>query len=619
MEYCNDIYCSIRDKIIPKHLFPFMKPAKYTVVPHTLDDLLGWIKCGDIAIPEIQRPFVWKNSKVRDLLDSLYQGFPVGYIITWKNPTIKTKDGKLSEGKRILIDGQQRMTALRAAILGLPVLDDDYEQIRIKIAFHPVDERFEVFNTAIAKDSTWIPDISVLFQPGANIFDVVQKYTANNPGVPSDVSMKILELQKIATRQVGVIELAADTDIETVTEIFIRINSQGVQLSQADFAMSKIAANESYGGATLRKCIDYFCHMARKPEFYVDVERDTEFCATEYYPKIQWLKTENDDLYDPDYSDILRVAFTSEFKRGKLSDLVSLLSGRNFETRTFEEQIAEESFARLKKGVLHTINETDFKRFIMIVKSAGFIDSSLIRSQNALNFAYIVYLKMRQDGFPPELTERIVRKWLVMSILTSRYSGSPESTFDYDIRSMNEKSVTEYIATIEAIELSDGFWESGIVQSLTTSANSVPTYLTYLAALCKANTKGLLSKDITVQSMILHRGDVHHIFPKDYLKRNAINKTLYNQVANFAYVQTEINIKIGNKAPSVYFGEMKNQCTGGAHVYGNINTIDELHQNLTDNDIPLSVVDMNIEHYQQFLAERRTLMALRLRAYYRSL
>jgi hypothetical protein len=237
------------------------------------------------------------------------------------------------------------------------------------------------------------------------------------------------------------IELASDLDIETVTEIFIRINSKGVVLSQADFAMSKIASNTEYGGNELRKAIDYFCHLAIAPEFYKHIiDNDTEFAATDYFQKMKWLKSENEDLYDPEYTDLIRVAFTSQFNRGRLSDLVSLLSGRNFETRTFEQSIAEQSFKTLEKGVHSFINETNFKRFLMIVKSAGFISPKLIRSKNALNFAYILYLKLKDQGVPDVLIGSYVPKWLVYSMLTGRYSGSPESVFDYDIRQIAQKS-----------------------------------------------------------------------------------------------------------------------------------------------------------------------------------
>jgi hypothetical protein len=145
--------------------------------------------------------------------------------------------------------------------------------------------------------------------------------------------------------------------------------------------MSKIASNTLYDGNLLRKAIDYFCHLAISPEFHKHIEdHDKEFVNTEFFNKISWLKKEVDDLYDPEYTDLIKVAFTSQFNRGKLSDLVSLLSGRNFESRTYEEHIAEESYAKLKTGVLNFVNETNFKRFLMIIKSSGFISNKLVRS-----------------------------------------------------------------------------------------------------------------------------------------------------------------------------------------------------------------------------------------------
>lgn len=354
-------------------------------------------------------------------MDSLYQGYPIGYLIAWKNPNVKLKDGTTSEGKKVLIDGQQRVTALNAAILGQPVVNKDYQKVNIRIAFNPMEEKFEVLNPAIQKDSKWIPDISVVFSGELDLLNFLEEYTKKN-GVDRNVVYKrINNLSRIINKQIGLIELDSDLDIETVTEVFIRINSKGVVLLQADFAMSKIASNEKYGGSTLRKTIDYFCHLAVAPEFHTQIiEVDAEFAATKYFSKMSWLKDEKDDLYDPDYTDLLRVAFTSEFNRGKLADLVSLLSGRNFETRTYEEEIVENSFHQLEKGIMNFINETNFKRFIMIIKSAGFISSGLIRSQNALNFAYILYLKLRSQNYSPEAIETYVRRWFVLSILTGR-------------------------------------------------------------------------------------------------------------------------------------------------------------------------------------------------------
>jgi len=598
-----------------------MTTQKYAVNQPLIETLLTWVKSGEIAIPEIQRPFVWDSTKVRDLMDSLYQGYPVGYIIAWRNPSVRLKDGTLSEGRKILIDGQQRITALTAAVLGQKVINKEYKKVKITIAFHPLEERFEVLNTVIQKDSSWIHDISPVITGEERLSNLIRIYCEKNPAASKETVEDTLEnLKSVIKKQIGLIELDSDLDIETVTEIFIRINSKGVVLSQADFAMSKIASNESYGGSILRKAIDYFCHLAVAPEFYSQItEADKEFVDTDYFPKMAWLKNEKDDLYDPDYNDLLRVAFTSEFGRGKLSVLVSLLSGRNFETRKYEEEIAEKSFATLKQGVLNFMNETNFKRFVMIIKSAGFIASGLIRSQNTLNFAYIVYLKLRSGNYNPAEIESFVRKWFVLSILTGRYSGSPESSFDFDIRNTSYKPFGTFLSETEAAELSDAFWNVGLVQQLDTYISNAPAYLVYLAAQCKLNHNGLLSKDISVKNMIEHKGDIHHIFPKDYLKKGGLTKGMYNQVANFAYMQTEINVKIGNKAPNIYFNELKEQCNGRELKYGGINDINLLKQNLNENDIPETVFDITIDNYSDFLEQRRQLMANKIRDYYKLL
>ena len=423
----------------------------------------------------------------------------------------------------------------------------------------------------------------------------------------------------IPKKQIGIIELAADLDIETVTEIFIRINSKGVVLSQADFAMSKIASNTEYNGNELRKAIDYFCHLCIAPEFYKHIENDKEFTETEFFQKIQWLKTENEVLYDPDYNDLIRVAFTTQFNRGRLSDLVSLLSGRNFETRTYEDTIAEQSFATLKTGVINFINETNFKRFLMIIKSAGFISPKLIRSQNAINFAYIIYLKLKELGVNSVAIESYVRRWLVYSILTGRYSGSPESTFDFDIKQISQKPFDQYLREKEEGELSDAFWNASLPQSLDTSVASSPYFHVFLAAQVKANDRGFLSKDILVGDLVSLRGDIHHLFPKDYLKKNGLDKSKYNQIANYVYMQSEINIKVGNKSPRDYFEIITTQIQDSSRQVSGLSTQQELLGNLQMNAVPVEIMQMSINNYNDFLTARRKLMAIKIKEYYHSL
>lgn len=598
-----------------------MSTQRYTVTPHPIETLLTWVKSGEIAIPEIQRPFVWEATKVRNLLDSLYRGYPVGYLIAWRNPTVKLKDGSSSAGKRVLIDGQQRVTALMAALLGQQVVTKDYEKVRIRIAFNPLEQRFEVSNVTTVKNAAWIPDVAEVFAAGASLFALVNAYCERNPGTQQDAIFQVIEkLRKITSNLVGVIELDGDLDIETVTEIFIRVNSAGAELSQADFAMSKIASNESFGGNTLRKAIDYFCHLAVAPDFYGKIkENDSAFAATDFFQQMSWVKNENDDIYDPSYTDMLRVAFTSEFKRGKLQDLVALLSGRNFETKQFEESIAESSFAGLRQGVLNFINETHFKRFVMIIRSAGFVDASLIGSQNALNFAYILYLTLRSQGKAAADIESAVRRWFVMSALTGRYSGSPESTFDFDIRQMHEQGFDAFSPATFAGELSEAYWNALLPQEMNTSSSTSPYFRVFQAAQVKLGDKGFLSRDISVRDLILNKCDVHHLFPRNHLKGQGANRGRYNQIANYALAQSEINIAIGDKAPAVYFKELMEQCQGGKKKFGGITDLADLKANLVESCIPVAILDGDAQDYDAFLEQRRKLMAAKIQTYFKTL
>jgi hypothetical protein len=589
----------------------------YSVTPHPIETILTWVKSKAIAIPEIQRPFVWENAKVRDLLDSLYRGYPVGYLITWRNPNVKLKDGSVSVGKLVLIDGQQRVTALMASLLGINVLNKDYENIRITIAFNPITETFEVSNPAIRNDKEWISDVAELFSPELQMLSLVKDYALSNTSISEDEIFKRIDnVRKIGNNQVGVIELSDSIDIETVTEIFIRVNSQGAQLSQADFAMSKIAVNETYGGNMLRKAIDYFCHLSVAPEQFALIrQNDKDFSASEFMQKMSWLSDYNEDLYDPSYTDMLRVAYTSQMGRGELKNLVALLSGRNFETRQFEEVISENSFASLKTGILSFINETNFKRFIMILKSAGFVSSQLITSQNAVNFAYILYLTGKAEGVSSGDLEILVRQWYVMSVLTGRYSGSPETRYDQDIRQIKIEGVSSHVKNVCGATFSDQYWTALLPSQMNTSAARSPYWSTFQAAQAALGTKGFLSSDISCRDLIENRGDAHHLYPKNYMKSREYSRGEYNQIANLVLTQQEINIAIGDKPPIKYFAELIAQCSGGDKKYGNITDLSLLKANLQSHAVPLELLETEIP-FPEYLELRRIAMAKIIKQYF---
>lgn len=601
---------------------------KYTVSTLSVETVLGFIKSGQIAIPEIQRPFVWKAKQVRDLIDSLYTGYPTGYLIISQNPDMKLKDGSLAVGKKIMIDGQQRTTALMTAIAGLEVITENFGKKRYRISFNPLlpeeteEERFKVQDNATIKDKRWIADIADIFSTDFDQYNFIEEYRKNNPEVSGSViNNAIMKLLRIKSCQIGVITLDKDLTIDEVTEIFIRINSQGAKLNQSDFAMSKIAANVSYGGNMLRKGIDYFSHLAAQPDWYSDMCNDKDFKDSEYFKAMQWLKDDKEDIFDPNYGDILRIAFMYKFGRGKMKDLVSLLGGRDFETREYKEEIAEASFKLLKEGVLDFMNRYSFSNFLLAIKSAGFITPKLINSDMTLDFAYTLFLLLHSDpSFDKKLIDKYVTKWYVLTTLTSRYIGSPETVMDFDLRSIKSKGFIQFFAEIEAAELSETFWNVGLVQRLETSAINSPYFNTFIAAQIHNSEDALFTKGTKVSDLITIIGDVHHIFPKQYLIKNGWrDKAKYNQIANYTYLDTQVNKDISDDAPYVYFGKAFAACDKGETAYGNISIRSELTANLEDNCIPIDVIEMEHTDYPTFLEKRRKLMAKKIQSYYNNL
>lgn len=597
-----------------------MPAQRYTITPFTVETLLNWVKSGDIAVPEIQRPFVWTPKRVRDFLDSLYRGYPVGNLVIWRNIAIPSKDGAISGGRRILIDGQQRVTALKAALLGEKVTTKDYKERRIRIAFNPIEEKFEVYTPTLSQMSTWIPDISQIFLENS-LFALLKAYLSRNQNVnEEEVSKAIENLRSILANQIGVIELDSTMDLEVVTEIFIRINSKGVPLSQADFVMALLASIPEKG-SLLRNAIDYFAHLIQSPSDIKNIEKkDQKTVHSEYWQALQWISEARDLLYQPSYRDILRVAFMTEVERVRFPELMALLSGRNFETRSYEPQIAEKTFQQLSDGVLAFVKETHFERFQMILKSAGFIDPDLASSKNALNFAYTLYLYGRKKGIAASELERLVRMWYVLSLLTTRYSGSSDTQLENDFREMRGKGPKELIEITVNSEVNENFWSVQLPRKLNTSKKKSPYFACFLAAQVHAKDKGFLSKEILVQDILQHQGDIHHIFPKKYLVSIGVRSTpKQNQLANLVVAQTEINIAIGKRAPEVYFTELMKQVSGGKKYYGGITDLIALKENLEMHCIPLDMLNGKKLSYEEFLEERRKLMAQKIRRWFEAL
>jgi len=595
--------------------------AKYEVKQTAVSQVLADVRSDKIAIPELQRPFVWKTSQVRDLMDSLYNGYPVGYLITWQSVGANLKGGQVAAHQQILIDGQQRVTALRAAIAGQPVVGKRYEKKRIAISFNPLTEEFATRTPAISNSSQWIHDISEFFS-GSSQLTFLRRYFDKNPDADeAQVEAAVARLAGIEHAQVGVISLADNLDVDTVAEIFVRINAKGVPLSSADFVMSKIA---TYGdkGRNLRKLIDYFCHLSVSGHAFEDIrQNDQEFSASGHLDKIKWLQSQSDELFQPEYTDVIRIAGLVGFSRGKAGAIVSELAGLDPATRKIDESRIPDAYGRFGQALEQMVRKTHVERFVMMIKSAGFIDSSMIGSKNALNFAYALYLRLRNNE---QLSEgqrsQLVKRWFVMTLLTGRAVGSFESTWETDLRRIEEQGAAEYLHLIETSELGEGFWEVALPQELVSPSKRSPAFQIFLAALVSKGARGFLSKSINVAQMIEGHGDMHHIVPKNHLIKNGYPKQGdYNQVANFALTETPINIAIKDHPPKEYMAWLDGQIGTGTLKLGEITQRDDLVTNLAENAIPEFIHEVTAENYPAFLEARRQLMAQMIRDYYLSL
>ena len=581
---------------------------KYSVDNVKVEDLLAWINQGRVGLPEMQRPFVWSSAKVRDLIDSLYNGYPIGYIVTWLNPAAKLKNDSDSNNKEIIIDRQQRLTALKAALNGDEVIDKHYNREHIAISFKPSEEIFATKNVATEKDPRWIDDISIIFKPDYNSWKFVDE-SADRLGMEKpDLGNVLQKVKDISQCEIGNISLSDELSIDAVTNIFNRINSKGVTLSSADLAMSRLSADHSHNGNNIRKQIDYFVQLLNDPTLLTNIEAvDPEFVKSKYFDQIKWIADDKTRIYVPNYSDILHVILAFAYKRGKLTDLVSLISGRDFQMRNFSEQAMDENYQKLAQGASQVFNKLNFQRFTMILRDLGMRNSGKLGlfGHGALNFAYILYLYLQCElHLAKDQTDSLVKRWIVMSTLTGRYSGSSESAFERDIKAITQSS--DPVATMNTIlnrELTDNFWSITLPEALQRQTTQTSSWRIFQMAQVYAGDRAWLAKDTRAETVMEEEGNIHHIFPRAYLRANHFSKAEINQIANYVWLTRPRNMDVGDQAPKDYLhDELTSQFFN--------------KQNNAENAIPADLQDYDFHDYYHFLKQRRQLMADKIHHYY---
>ena len=596
-----------------------MRADNYKITQYSVSSILGYVENSQIAIPEIQRPFVWKGEEVRALIDSLYEGYPIGYLIVWQNSQVRVRNFGKGGTKKILIDGQQRVTALMAALLGKEVLDEQYQSHRIRIAFNPLadkgEERFVVCDTKHEEDSRWIPDISIFFRRDFSFRQFEKEYKEANPDEDfTPLEESVDTLKEIVKHQVGVIELSFLLDIDVVSEIFIRINLQGKPLNQEDFVMSKISVNEQYGGDYIRNCIDYFCHLLREPSFYqVLQQNETEFFNSEYGKALTWCQNEEQSLYIPSYADVLKVVLISYLGKTRIGDLVHLLSGRDGEKKIFSKKeiskkVSEEAFEKLGAGVKAFVCEENFQGFQKALKKAGYSCSRLLYSQSVLNYCYAMYLLMYRQGIGEKERESLLSKWITMAMITGHYQSGGESTVQKDYANAQEEGFASYLAQIEELKLTDEFYNNILPEKFTSTTARTAPFLAYVATQCARGVHSLYS-DVTIEELYKNKTESYQILPKAYLAKCGYKtREIYGQVANLTYISKETKDIIRKKSPVDYKEDLE-KAIG----------IEKIRTSLKENGLAETIFTANETDVIQILDDRRRQMASEIRDFYKTL
>jgi len=685
------------------------KTALFNPFNGHLEQLFGYIDVGDLGLPDIQRPFVWRDSKIRDLFDSLYRGYPIGSYLLWRNTAggkshqIGEKQHAHSEPNLLIIDGQQRLTALYSVFRGEPVKDDNYVNRKIKIAFNPNTEEFRVSDASTQRNPEYINDITDLFTKVStrtfiNSFlekikkekvNLQKKYLAlikkiddgdelnkgdaelfinkvktpdifegekniweklgiagkpeaengeeengdNGAEEETDIvevlnneisllsteelskvkaalgkeeiideeviSSRIEKLYNLKNYPFNALEIIPDLGEEQVADIFTRINSKGTVLRQADFILTLLSVFWVQGRAQ----IDDFCKAAK-------LIPDKNVSESPY-----------NYIFEPTPKDLVRITVGLGFGRGKMKDAYSILTGRDFVTKSVSEKLRDEQFEKFKETLVKVLDNTNWHGFLKIILGLGFKSKDLISSSNNIANAYILYLIGKDKyGMQHKELERNIGRWFFFSSVTSRYSYSPETQMEADLNYFkNAKNKNEYIKLINTAiesELTNDFWDITTPNKLLVSSSKMNAIRnTYFACLIRKGANVLFSDrkigDLFTPELKKRKKDLerHHIFPRNYLvKEFKLDSKQINQVANFTYLEYEENIDISDDPPKKYFLEKKEEYYTGKE--------EELKKMMMEHCLPDNFYDME---YGAFLKERRKLIAKLVRTVFESL
>lgn len=532
----------------------------YKSISRSVGDLLRDVEIGRIGLPDLQRQFVWKDSKVRDLLDSMLRGFPIGYVILWSSPedyentkTIGDNEKTFKKPDDLVIDGQQRLTSLLAAIKGLKVKDKNFKDRRIRICYNPIESIFEVWTQAFEKDANWISDISEVFQaddefmlPEFRESFIEQLDTSREKkGVEpltrmerSQIERSLVELLKIKDYVIPTLQITTFADEEEVADIFKRVNSGGQKLNENNFIETLIAVYDT----SIYDKIHEFCESSRIPA-----------SGTSY-----------NQIIEVSSQHLIRMSVGLGFKRARMRYAYMLLRGRNLDTGETTAEIRETNMKIFSNALDIVLNLNNWHAFLNLFAEAGYMNKNFVASTYVVIYGYVLYLMGKFDyGVDPMTLRKLITQWIFMSAITSYYSSSPESTVEKQFADLRDvktpKEFEDYINKSIETKFTDDFFNVTLPASLASSSSTSPSWYGYIAAINVLGTPMWLSNSPLAKHLLVGSSgtknsiDKHHIFPKEHLAKIGITEDRdRNQIANFTYLDYNTNIDISDNPPADY-------------------------------------------------------------------
>lgn len=572
-------------------------------IPSKVADILSDVKNGRVGLPDLQRPFVWQDNKVRELLDSMMKGYPIGYIMLWASPDDYENTVHIGKNEKIykrpndlVIDGQQRLTALLAAMYGVTIMDKNYKERAIRISFNPLTREFAVWTPAFEKNPEWISEIRQVFAADEehNISKFRKAYIKivnegraknNEEELTEDeedrIEENINDLLNLGIYSLPTLKINSKANEENVADIFVRVNSGGQNLTEKNFIETLIAV---YDNAVHDK-INKFCADSRIPA------NGTSF----------------NQILQVDPSHLIRMSVGVGFRRARLRYVYMLLRGKNLKTGEITQNIREENLKIFKESLDMVTNLNNWHAFMNLFASAGYLKGNFVASSNAVVFSYVLYLIGKYDYKVSSVElQKIISKWIFMSTITGFYTGSTESQVEKqfaDLRDVhNADEFVVYLNSVIANRFTDDYFEYSLPSELNSSSATSPAWYGYIAAINVLGTPMLFSTAPLSQYFILGTSgdknsiDKHHIFPKNYLGKIGYNNDRdRNQIANFTYLDYATNIDISDAPPTEYVSRYRDKLgEEGYKLACKQNALPENFEQLS---------------YPEFLIKRRILMA----------